>query len=785
MKIPWRLVRRLAIGAALIVLIAGFSAPYIDAGAFRARIQSALEKSLGREVRIAGSVHYSLFSGPGFEMDDVLISDDPQAGIEPFIHVARLTARLQLASLFGRRIGFSSLRLDEPDVNLVRPASGSWNIQPFVARMAAGNQGRREDVPDIEVRSGRLNFKFGDTKSVFYIRDADLDVYARSSGELVVKFEGEPARTDRGAQGFGNISCRGTVRETGGQDELALAVGVQRTSVIELSRLFGADDSGVHGEVIVDAHLVGPVANPAIQGTITVADVRRSDLTSAAGERWDVPFRGSVALKSQQMEFTTMAAPGQPAPMQASFRLNDYLSTPRWSMTASFTSVAAASVVGAARHMGFPLPEQIAVQGAVSGSLAWTHPGELAGELTLASSSVTVPAAGSARLDAAKIAIGQGRVTFGPATVSLDDGRSADVSAAWDSVARAVTVSIDTKAVTLAELRAASSTLLQGSAPPLLDAVRGGTAAGSLHYEQKGDAAASWSGEYTLHDAQLEVDGLAAPLRVIAAGIRAGNDGVSVTGLRGRAGAIELDADYHQATGAAAPDRIHVALGETDLAELERLLMPTLRRPETLLTRLRLRKAVVPEWLRNRNVEGAIQVRSVLARGENLGSLRARLRWNGTAVALRDIVWHLDEASGSGTLAASLTGGGPQYRLTGAVLDLPWRNGSLDVNGNLTAAGTGLNLLASAHMDGAFAARDILLAPDAAFDEVSGRYAFRADALPDLLIDRVLARQERETFTGQGSSQPDGRIALELVSGHRQLRYLAAGLGLAAAPEPR
>ncbi len=785
MKIPWRLVRRLIAGAALIVVIAGFSAPYIDAGAFRARIQSALEKSLGREVRIAGAVHYSLFSGPGFEMDDVLISDDPQAGIEPFMHVGRLTARLELASLFGRKIAFSSLRLDDPDVNLVRPASGSWNIQAFVARMAAGNQGSRTDVPDIEVRSARLNFKFGDTKSVFYIRDADLDVYARSAGELVVKFEGEPARTDRGAQGFGNISCRGTVREIGGHDELSLAVGVQRTSIIELSRLFGAGDSGVHGEVIVDAHLTGPVAKPAIQGTVTVADVRRSDLTSAAGERWDVPFRGSMDLKSQEMEFTTSAAEGQPAPMQAAFRLNDYLSTPRWSMTASFTDLAAESLAGVARHMGFPLPEQMTVQGAVSGSLAWAHPGELDGALMLVNSSVTVPSVGSARLDTAKIAIGGGRVTFGPATVSLDDGQSADISAAWDGAARAVTVSIDTKAVALRELRAASSALLQGSVPPLLDAARGGTAAGSLRYEQKGDAAGTWSGEYTLRDAQLEIEGLAGPLRVTTAGIRTGADGVSITGLRARAGKIEVAADYHAAGSPAAADHIRIALGDTDAAELERLLTPTLRRPETLLTRLRLRRSVAPEWLRTRNLEGAVQVRSLLARGENLGSFKARLRWNGTAVALRDITWNLDEASGTGALAASLTGAGPQYRLSGAVLDLPWREGSLDVNGNLTAAGTGLGLLASAHMEGAFAARDVLLAPDAAFDEVSGHYVFRADALPDLVIDRVLARQDRETFTGQGASQPDGRIALELVSGRRQLRYLAAGLGLPAAPESR
>jgi hypothetical protein len=36
--------------------------------------------------------------------------------------------------------------------------------------------------------------------------------------------------------------------------------------------------------------------------------------------------------------------------------------------------------------------------------------------------------------------------------------------------------------------------------------------------------------------------------------------------------------------------------------------------------------------------------------------------------------------------------------------------------------------------------------------------------------------QDQEAFTGQGNSQPDGRILLELNSGKRQIRELTAGL---------
>jgi uncharacterized protein involved in outer membrane biogenesis len=109
MKISVRLIVRAAMVVALVVVLAGFAAPFVDAGAFRTRIQAALESSLGRPVHF-GDVHYSLFTGPGFQVEDVLIDDEPQAGIEPFVHVASLKARIRLASLFGGRLAFSTLR---------------------------------------------------------------------------------------------------------------------------------------------------------------------------------------------------------------------------------------------------------------------------------------------------------------------------------------------------------------------------------------------------------------------------------------------------------------------------------------------------------------------------------------------------------------------------------------------------------------------------------------------------------------------------------------------------
>jgi hypothetical protein len=42
--------------------------------------------------------------------------------------------------------------------------------------------------------------------------------------------------------------------------------------------------------------------------------------------------------------------------------------------------------------------------------------------------------------------------------------------------------------------------------------------------------------------------------------------------------------------------------------------------------------------------------------------------------------------------------------------------------------------------------------------------------IPRLVLSNIQVEQGTDTFSGQGASQPDGHIVLELTSGHKQLR---------------
>src|ERR1041384_7887394 len=69
-----------------LLLVAGLAAPYLAVDRYAERLQRSLERSLGRKVELQG-VHFSLFKGPGFSIDRVVIHEDPAIGIEPVAYI--------------------------------------------------------------------------------------------------------------------------------------------------------------------------------------------------------------------------------------------------------------------------------------------------------------------------------------------------------------------------------------------------------------------------------------------------------------------------------------------------------------------------------------------------------------------------------------------------------------------------------------------------------------------------------------------------------------------------
>jgi hypothetical protein len=762
-----RLARYIGLGL-LLVLVIGLAVPYIDADGYRERIQNALEQALHRKVT-AGKVHFNLLTGPGFTVEDVTIYDDPSIGIEPIAYVVSLSARVRPATLWTRNLSFSNLRLNLPTVNLSKSDGGMWNFQ-LLLRDAAARAAASHQFPSIQVRSGRINFKFGDYKTIFYLSDSDLDVTPLSTGKLDVRFSGQPARTDQAAQNFGRLLGRGVwTRHPDGKAELNADLELERSGISDMAKLVEGHSIGVHGVVAARARVSGPIDKLNVSGQLRLDDVHRWDLLPPKSGGWDLKYGGVADLVSQQIELATGGKQDPEIPFLIRFRASDYLSEPKWAATLEVKEAPVSAFLELARHMGAPLPDGFSANGKVAGSIGFSRPGGVQGKFEIHHSSVRLQQAPPLDIESAAFLIDGNQVRIGPSTVSLGQQQTADVEGAYDAGTGAVNVRVATSGMNVAELRTGSGRLLGAGAIPVLEACRQGTWRGWVNYVRDGEDDA-WSGAFELRGARIHVDGLAEPLRVSSASVEVDGPKVSVTQIRGHAGDIPFRAEYrHDRAGR--PHRLKLDIAEADVATLESLFLPSLRSDAGFLARFHLRSPRPPEWLRSRNIDANVRVEKLIAGDQVWTVENMRLVWDATSVRFSGVDARQNDAQASGWIAIDLAGAVPAYRVEGKVDDLDYRGGKLNLEGSGGTRGTGPTFFANAVGSGAFSGDDLTLSPDLIVHSMGGNFEIGPGGR--LRLTGVQAAQGLESYSGQGASQPDGKVLLELTTGKQKILRVA------------
>lgn len=326
---------------------------YFPVDFLRPTIERALERGLGRKVEI-GSVHLNAIGSPGFTIEDVTIHEDPRAGIEPAAYSTSVNVGVRLPSLLLGQLEFSSVSLGDASFNLVRTSSGVWSLQYLFGGGSEGVPAVR--MPPIKMRGGRLNLKYGDTKSVFFFDDADLDVETASNGSVSFRFGGSPARTDRSAREFGRLYLKGTWT-TVGDPKLSCDVELERSAVDEVAKIVDPEGLGMSGTLAIRAQLSGPPDRLSVTGTLHAEDLRRSDLLPMKGA-WDVNYRGSLALHRERMDLESVGVP-----VSLRLQVESLLSGPRIDATADLTGLPLAQGLDAMRRLGLSLVEGVTADG--------------------------------------------------------------------------------------------------------------------------------------------------------------------------------------------------------------------------------------------------------------------------------------------------------------------------------------------------------------------------------------------------------------------------------------
>ncbi|MDE1178075.1 MAG: AsmA family protein [Edaphobacter sp.] len=281
-------VRNLRLAAILVLVLLGLALlpPLINVNRYQRRIATSISGSLGRPVHL-DQVSLSLLPLPGFEIQNLVVDEDPAFGAEPIIRANEVRVTLRLSSLWRRRVEFSTISFTSPSVNLVHTSDGKWNIEKVLLQAshidAAPTSQRRAGptprFPYIEATDARLNFKLDNEKTPFSLVESEFALWSPDPNQWQLRLKARPARTDSSASDTGAIELEGTL---GRGDSLAhIPVDVEgqwRDAPLgEASRVLTGDDAGWRGNLVLSAHIRGTLGESAVTSRLRLLGARRAD----------------------------------------------------------------------------------------------------------------------------------------------------------------------------------------------------------------------------------------------------------------------------------------------------------------------------------------------------------------------------------------------------------------------------------------------------------------------------------------------------------------------------
>jgi hypothetical protein len=367
--------RRRFTAAALILLLLFLLHP--GASRLKSRIIVSMSSALGRSVDI-GAVHLRLLPRPGFDLENLVVYDDPAFGAEPMLRANDVTAALRLRSLLRGRIEIARLDLTEPSLNLVHGDNGRWNLEALVERtehipLAPTGKAKSEPrlgFPYIEATSARINFKNGPEKKAFALTNADFSLWQDSENAWGVRLNAQPVRTDMSLNDIGLFRVNGTWQRATSLRETPLDFHVEwrRAQLGQLTKLFTHNDQGWRGGGDVEATLTGTPAKLTVSTSASIQDFRRYDLANGEGLRLAAHCDGQYSSLDHVFHEVVCSAPVQ----NGIVALKGEMGLPgshRYNLMLMARDVPASALIALAQRAKKTLPDDLTAGGMLRGNV--------------------------------------------------------------------------------------------------------------------------------------------------------------------------------------------------------------------------------------------------------------------------------------------------------------------------------------------------------------------------------------------------------------------------------
>ncbi len=737
--------RRVAIAAVVILLGLFLVRPGVSR--LKARIANSISQAVARPVEI-GAVHLRFLPQPGFDLENLVIYEDPAFGAEPMLRAPEVTAVVRLTSLLRGRLDVSRLELTDPSLNLVRRADGRWNWEGLLehtertplAPTAKSKSEARPGFPYIEASSGRINFKAGQEKKPYALLNADFALWQESENTWGARLKAEPLRTDMSLSDTGLLRMNGTWRRAGSLRETPLQFSAEwnGAQLGQLTKLVSGNDKGWRGEVRLEATLSGIPAAMQVDVDTSVDDFHRYDISSSERLLLDAHCNGRYSSVEAMMHEVFCIAPVG----NGMITLHGDAGLPgvhRVDLALNLESVPVAAVAQLARRAKKNLPVDLMSAGSLQGNFTVKEEGASAagpefqgrGEITnlrLQSATTNVefaPASVPFVLSSQRVSPGapsKGKsvhpleaevlpapdelhVEFGPFPVAL--GRPVPAQArGW--VARSGygmvirgdgEVSHSLRLASLLGLPAVKANV-EGQAAMKLQIA--GSWAGNVSGSSSGFSLPRVNGTVQLNDVRATLRGVNGPVEISSAELQLLSDEVRVEKLRARAGDADWAGSVTLPRGCGIPGscvvRFNLNTEEVALTELSKWLgsQPNQRRWYQML---RSEEPTAPRFLQNLRASGKISVglfRIHNLVGERVSAAIDLDRGKLKISELRGDVlggkhrgdWEADFAAGSPTYTGNGTLTGISLGQIAEAMRDPWISGTAGGTYQLSASGT-------------------------------------------------------------------------------------------------
>jgi hypothetical protein len=284
--------------AALVALLAILIVPpLVSVSRYKSRIMQLVSNSLGRPVRIA-SVEVRLLPRPGFVLNDLAVEEDPAFGAEPIFHANTVTASIRLLPLWRGRLEIGTISADEASLNLVRAASGLWNLDALLRSATARAQAAKGagprglvTLPYLEAKNSRINIKNGAEKLPFSLLNAKMSLDQQRPGDWRVQLRGEPVRTDLSLEqaDTGTVRLEANLRQAAELRQAPVHIDLEwrEAQLGQLTRLILGSDAGWRGDLTGELHLDGTAEAANIKAQLRATDVHRAEFAPAAPMDFD------------------------------------------------------------------------------------------------------------------------------------------------------------------------------------------------------------------------------------------------------------------------------------------------------------------------------------------------------------------------------------------------------------------------------------------------------------------------------------------------------------------